>query len=250
MHLEIIPNDRSGNHRPHSGRRTNRRRGVRVCHAAQTRSELCRALPVSQRKDTFFQRISRQRALQVFQLRKRRKCRALHHGARTDDLLRGLEVSGQEIQHRDTGKGADRRGETSAIVARKPVHRQQLCPRLFSGDTEESRRRAQRRHGLSPPTRIPRRHYREIPTRILHRKPRRNDAGGSAQRVQERVSREDGHLLRNRRPPAARPFLGTRHLSRAYAFGQGGGFRRTGVEQRNEGRESEIRQFARIGNIP
>lgn len=47
----------------------------------------------------------RQRALQVFCLRKRRKCSAFHHGARTDVLSRGAEISrkkyGIEIKERE-----------------------------------------------------------------------------------------------------------------------------------------------------
>lgn len=40
-----------------------------VRHPAQTRSELCRSVPVPQRKDSVIQRLPCQRTLQVFQLR-------------------------------------------------------------------------------------------------------------------------------------------------------------------------------------
>ena len=93
-------------------------------------------------------------------------------------------------------------------------------------------------------------HHREVPTGLLHREPRCLRQGGPGQRLPERLPRQDRPLLRDGRPPPARPILGPRHLPCPHAQRQGGGLRRTCAGRRHQGREGEVRQLARVGDLP
>ena len=58
------------------------------------------------------------------------------------------------------------------------------------------------------------------------------------------LSCQDRPLLRDGRPPTARPLLGARHLSGTHSLRQGGGFWGTCACRRHQRRQGEVRQLA------
>ena len=211
------PYDRPSHHRPDTGRGADLRCRVGLRDPAQARRQLRGPLPLPRRQDALVLRLARQGPLQMLRLRQGWQCRPLHHGARTAHLSRGPALPGQEIRHRNQGTRTDGRRKGRTERAREPVRGQPVGQRLLPPHPAADRGRTQHRHGLLPEPRLPRRHHREVPAGLLHREPRRHGPRGTQQGLQEGIPGEDRPLLRDGRPPPARPFLGTRHLSRPHA---------------------------------